>query len=1009
MLGGSGWCVVPDYHAKGPAFDSLREMAANWDSGVGLTCLKHGLTLHTSFSVPYPYDFDPEVCAAVDDRVVINTGSFLHVLAFSIEKNGPTPSTPPPRTGPPTIVNAPLENRLGYSFLRDNGYSVFLSDTWACNMTQMLIDHIQQGHQVEVRELPFFLKLAIQKHVQSLKQSKSSPRPGSDSVITSLTEVSRRTSPPAGGRQQKWFSSAKTWRLTGLATAAVAAQGGGGGKPSQGTGKRPAEQVYDFEDSDEVGCEPKFKLYRRRCLADKMYEFRSDEDENIRPRPAVSSPLRQQRQASPPPPGSPNRQPDSVHKRQPIFFRCNVPTPEKVRNSLKLYDMHTDSETEEDSVPAPVAVVMSPNTGVGLRADINKVVRAIIADWESPEPELLGGAQSPPQPTSAAESRHSNVVAFVSSLLEGGKLPGAVQQAATRQRHRQRHHRRHTWSALKPTNRDLGDKPKQTVKSDQFELTDLMRREMERGFGHQPVTGCSVQFTRRYIEIDQEITSTITEIEVNTEFKNSDKKVEVNILSNAFLSLRFISIEMVEGPARVERKFNIGPEYVISYRQFVNPDLFRLSTIVNGGVEVTNLVTLDDEIGPGFQCALPLSVHGSAYAQMEMISNQKAEKLILAEKFLQAQLRLHLEVSATYKVRSGEIWLQVARIGLTLTLMLHVRIASNIGIGSLDEVLTLKNPYSLGGPDGVVVRLVCSTAMPEDWGLIPLRGRSWLKARLTSGPFGVSYVRQHSAYMNYPSAPSLNMMCAVVTQSTLDIEHFCYKAAESICKMEGFKFWFCSDYDTEVINMCPATEDMLFVVFIRLNAEDLRLTNPNAQTNKFYLRNFYECSCVCIWSAARGVCYLEGYSGLRRAPTAAPKPWSPAGKEATALRAAAHGRHFGTNQTQPRSFVHRVRDGQIVGDILLFLPGGFDDFEFCGTRKAGMFPLHGLPFVQYNGGPDGVVRMSDHHAKEPGFGLDKILVKSRIDLWNPECLVSKTVFPLSLIVDHDNLIGFKRK
>lgn len=37
----------------------------------------------------------------------------------------------------------------------------------------------------------------------------------------------------------------------------------------------------------------------------------------------------------------------------------------------------------------------------------------------------------------------------------------------------------------------------------------------------------------------------------------------------------------------------------------------------------------DDDIGTGFHCALPLSVHGSAYAQMEMISNQKAEKLVV--------------------------------------------------------------------------------------------------------------------------------------------------------------------------------------------------------------------------------------------------------------------------------------------------------------------------------------------------------------------------------------------
>lgn len=40
-----------------------------------------------------------------------------------------------------------------------------------------------------------------------------------------------------------------------------------------------------------------------------------------------------------------------------------------------------------------------------------------------------------------------------------------------------------------------------------------MRNEMARGFGHQPVLKCTTKFTRRYIEVDQEITSTITDIE----------------------------------------------------------------------------------------------------------------------------------------------------------------------------------------------------------------------------------------------------------------------------------------------------------------------------------------------------------------------------------------------------------------------------------------------------------------------------------------------------------------
>lgn len=43
----------------------------------------------------------------------------------------------------------------------------------------------------------------------------------------------------------------------------------------------------------------------------------------------------------------------------------------------------------------------------------------------------------------------------------------------------------------------------------------------------------------------------------------------------------------------------------------------------------TNIST-DEETGGyvGYQCVLPMLVHGSGYVQMQMISNSKAEKLV---------------------------------------------------------------------------------------------------------------------------------------------------------------------------------------------------------------------------------------------------------------------------------------------------------------------------------------------------------------------------------------------
>lgn len=43
----------------------------------------------------------------------------------------------------------------------------------------------------------------------------------------------------------------------------------------------------------------------------------------------------------------------------------------------------------------------------------------------------------------------------------------------------------------------------------------------------------------------------------------------------------------------------------------------------------------DEETGGyvSYQCVLPMHVHGSGYVQMQMISNSKAEKLVLHLKF----------------------------------------------------------------------------------------------------------------------------------------------------------------------------------------------------------------------------------------------------------------------------------------------------------------------------------------------------------------------------------------
>ncbi|XP_020722905.1 uncharacterized protein LOC126925373 isoform X2 [Bombus affinis] len=62
------------------------ELAANWDGCVRCNCLQHGLTVHTTYEVISPYPrFRATVCLNYWNHVVVNTGNFLHVLRVDLD------------------------------------------------------------------------------------------------------------------------------------------------------------------------------------------------------------------------------------------------------------------------------------------------------------------------------------------------------------------------------------------------------------------------------------------------------------------------------------------------------------------------------------------------------------------------------------------------------------------------------------------------------------------------------------------------------------------------------------------------------------------------------------------------------------------------------------------------------------------------------------------------------------------------------------------------------------
>ena len=54
-----------------------------------LSCLKHGVTVHTQFDLVSPYPkFEPKICLKRDNCVVVNTGNFLHSITVDLEQLG---------------------------------------------------------------------------------------------------------------------------------------------------------------------------------------------------------------------------------------------------------------------------------------------------------------------------------------------------------------------------------------------------------------------------------------------------------------------------------------------------------------------------------------------------------------------------------------------------------------------------------------------------------------------------------------------------------------------------------------------------------------------------------------------------------------------------------------------------------------------------------------------------------------------------------------------------------
>uniref|UniRef100_A0A8D9DPM1 DDB1- and CUL4-associated factor 15 n=1 Tax=Cacopsylla melanoneura TaxID=428564 RepID=A0A8D9DPM1_9HEMI len=213
-----------------------------WKANVN-RCLKHGATLDALFMLAHPHPkLDIRVNIKCPNRFLVNTGNFLHVLSLEVcapnELDQTKPSSPAPYSeeNSKPIVSENGDYKIMQRLSRDSVLFKFL--------------HAEDGGGGGSRKkssgnyLFGNVKKDEQENLNIRKKVTCSP----------LQDSKERRDQTSGENLQRVKN--------------IMAQ---------------ADKIYAFEECEDGGCELKFKWFRKRKLADKMYEFCSDDEmENAR-------------------------------------------------------------------------------------------------------------------------------------------------------------------------------------------------------------------------------------------------------------------------------------------------------------------------------------------------------------------------------------------------------------------------------------------------------------------------------------------------------------------------------------------------------------------------------------------------------------------------------------------------------------------------------------------------------------------------------------------------------
>ena len=117
--------------------------------------------------------------------------------------------------------------------------------------------------------------------------------------------------------------------------------------------------------------------------------------------------------------------------------------------------------------------------------------------------------------------------------------------------------------------------------------------------------------------------------------------------------------------------------------------------------------------------------------------------------------------------------------------------------------------------------------------------------------------------MSNSKAEKLSLPCLRVEQRSLDLEQFCHETATRLCDTAGKKFWFCNDYDVEVVDLDPVSGAVTCVAVVLIQAAILTKHNSTNYKMSSLHRMQYQATFKFCWNIDSGQYYVVDSDPLK--------------------------------------------------------------------------------------------------------------------------------------------------